>query len=402
VHVVNASTSPAIDFTDITDTNGKLQLVDVPTSTQAYAINVTKDGYSNEQTYAPGGAGNPNPVKPHATVSSQAVTELSFTIDRLAPVAISSVGTRCEVMANEPFTLDGSKLIGTSPDVKKYTFTSTIGVSGVSTQQLEWDTYTLSYTGSKYLVGTTLYQPMAIAPSSTQPVAIVLAPASGAALRVVTLNSVTGQPIDAQVALSGPTSVTASSSYAAYTETDWSGGGYTSANNLVLGSSITLAPLGGPYSTSTEGVFESGTIDLGGSTARAAHLAWSATTPAGTEVRFQIAGSDTGSGWSFIGPDGTNGSHFTSPSDVPGQLSNKRYVRYRAYLRTTDASQTPTLQAVALEFTGPCVPPGQRLFTGLSNGSYSITATAPGYTQASSTASVSSGSQQRILMLDPS
>src|SRR5258708_819773 len=68
VVVTNATVTPSISFTDTTNASGVLQLVGVPTSTQAYHVVVTKSGYSSDQTYQSGLGSNPHPVKPDATV----------------------------------------------------------------------------------------------------------------------------------------------------------------------------------------------------------------------------------------------------------------------------------------------------------------------------------------------
>jgi len=63
VLVENFTASPTISISDETNTDGILQLVDIPTSTQSYEVTVSKNGYSSEQTYELGDPSNPNPVK---------------------------------------------------------------------------------------------------------------------------------------------------------------------------------------------------------------------------------------------------------------------------------------------------------------------------------------------------
>ncbi|MEK7110930.1 MAG: hypothetical protein AAB867_03685, partial [Patescibacteria group bacterium] len=43
VRIVNASVTPSIDLTDVTNASGVLQLVGVPTSTQSYSIDISKE-----------------------------------------------------------------------------------------------------------------------------------------------------------------------------------------------------------------------------------------------------------------------------------------------------------------------------------------------------------------------
>src|SRR6185369_2095173 len=87
-------------------------------SNQSYQITVTKNGYSTDKTYPPGGAGNPNPTKPHATVLLQQLTQTSFSIDALSNLTIKSVTPACAAVPNLSFTLTGSKTIG--PGIPKY------------------------------------------------------------------------------------------------------------------------------------------------------------------------------------------------------------------------------------------------------------------------------------------
>jgi uncharacterized repeat protein (TIGR01451 family) len=85
-------------------------------------------------------------------------------------------------------------------------------------------------------------------------------------------------------------------------------------------------------------------------------LSWTATTPGGTNLRFQIAASNSAVGpFNFVGPDGTAATFFTSSGASLGQFNGNRYLKYRAYLSTTDSTMTPTLNDVTLCFT--VVPP---------------------------------------------
>jgi Carboxypeptidase regulatory-like domain/IPT/TIG domain/Dockerin type I domain len=81
-------------------------------------------------------------------------------------------------------------------------------------------------------------------------------------------------------------------------------------------------------------------------------LSWTATTPANTSLQFQVAGSNNVNGpFNFVGPDGTAGTFFTTSGASLSQFYNLRYLEYKAYLATTDSSQTPTLSDVTLCFT---------------------------------------------------
>lgn len=114
---------------------------------------------------------------------------------------------------------------------------------------------------------------------------------------------------------------------------------------------------GGQYAAS--GTFESSTFNPGYQTAFHRFTA-TFNKPVGTDIQFQVSGADVGGDgtcatatFTFVGPDGTAGSYFTtttSPltatiplSPGPGYMSSARCFRYRAYLTTSDALQTSTL-----------------------------------------------------------
>jgi hypothetical protein len=69
VHIVLASSTAPIDYTDVTGANGMLQLVGVLPAVNAYQVSATKPGYSLDQTYNPAGPTTTHPVLPYATVA---------------------------------------------------------------------------------------------------------------------------------------------------------------------------------------------------------------------------------------------------------------------------------------------------------------------------------------------
>lgn len=87
-------------------------------------------------------------------------------------------------------------------------------------------------------------------------------------------------------------------------------------------------------------------------------LSWNATVPANTSLRFQVAASNAFSGpFNFVGPDGTAATFFTTSGASLSQFDNNRYLRYRAFLSTTDSAASPTLNDVTVCHTNPCIPP---------------------------------------------
>jgi autotransporter-associated beta strand protein len=112
-----------------------------------------------------------------------------------------------------------------------------------------------------------------------------------------------------------------------------------------------------PVTYVASGSIESSLIDAG-SSVHWTDLSWGAQTPSGTEVKFQVAFSNSSSGpFDFIGPDGTNSSFFTSSvADLSllGNLSQgKRYFKYKAFLATTNSSNTAVLSEVTACYCNP-------------------------------------------------
>jgi hypothetical protein len=92
---------------------------------------------------------------------------------------------------------------------------------------------------------------------------------------VTTRDSASGQLVNADVVVSGPSySASVNTGSAEYTESNWSGGRYVSATNISAGADVELAGSPGTYSTSSVGILESNTIDLGGVSASLHGLSW--------------------------------------------------------------------------------------------------------------------------------
>lgn len=391
MHVVNASVTPSIDLTDTTNASGVLQLVGVPTSTEGYQIFASKAGYSADQTYPTGGASNPNPVKPNATVAAQTVTSVTLSIDRTSALSIHSSDGLCAPVGNIPFTMNGAKLIGTAPDILKTSLATSTDASGfLALPSVEWDTYALALSGgSSDLLGTIPLSPLAVNPSSTADFRFVVRPAADPALLVTAVDSISGAgvPGASVTAAAGAFSETLAAGHAFVSQSDWSGGQFSSqsggVNTSVAGKIMLLINASGTYNVNTNDWLISNTIDLGGASTTFYGIAWTPSSePAGTGVQFQVAANNDNATWNFV---------TVSPGPLPALLSGNRYLRYRVFLNTTDENATPEIDGVTFEFSGNCVPPYQALFTGLAQGTYAVTVTAPNYADGSSTAAVGPG-----------
>lgn len=414
VQVINPSVAPSINLTDTTNASGVLQLVGVPTSTQGYQVIVTKPGYSTDRTYPLGAPLNPNPAKPNLTVAAQTVTAATFIIDGLSSLTVHTSDNRCVPIGGGSFSLYGSKLIGTNPDVLKFSTTSATDATGfLAIPNLEWDTYTLTLNNAaKNLVGTIPLSPLVVNPSSTADFRFVVQPAANPSLLVTAVDSITGAGIpNASVTVSnGGFSQSLTAGHAFITQGDWSSSQYASQSGGLDADSypgeLSLSlNTSGTYNVGVTEWLISNTFDLGGSSSTLYSISWNPAeqppqTGAGS-LAFQIAANNDNMTWNFIGPDGTSESYFTSSSSVlPLLLSGNRYLRYKVYLSTADENATPDLHDVSFEFSADCVPPARALFTDLLQGSYTIDLTATNYVAGSTTIEVGGGAQSATIPLN--
>lgn len=412
VQVIDASVTPSVDVTDSTNASGVLELIGVPTSTQGYQVLISKSGFSSAQTYAPGGASNPDPVNPNITVVSGTVSDVTLSIDAFSTLALTTTNDVCQPVASETVAMQGTQLIGTSPDVYNFATTTVTNHAGsASVTSVPWDTYTLTDTDAgEDIAGTIPFSPLTVNPSSTQAFQFILQPAANPSLLVSVVDAATGDGIpNATVTLSKSAfSESLETDHATESQNDWSGTGATGYSSQsggidpisVPGQFTLLATASGTYATGTTESLVSNTFNIGGTSSTFNALSWApAVQPANTQLEFQVAADNDNATWNFIGPDGTSNTFFTVSSTLPASLAGDRYFRYEAFLATQDPSETPVVTNVSFDFTGNCVPPAQTLFTSLGQGSYSVNVTAPGYANNSENVSVSSGFQSSTIQM---
>ncbi|HRY62438.1 MAG TPA: prepilin-type N-terminal cleavage/methylation domain-containing protein [Candidatus Paceibacterota bacterium] len=401
VNIVNSYVTPQVNMSDVTGISGALQLVDVISSNQKYKISVSKDGYSSDMTYTPRLAANPNPTKPDATVASKQVTQISFSIDKLSALNVSTVTSTCTSTPNINFRLVGSKLIGTNPDVYKFSADYTTGADATKTiDNLEWDTYSVSIpntlTSTHAMAGTLSMVPVSLLPDTTQDLKIIVAPKNLNGLLISLKDSGTGLSVSgAEVTLrKNGTSVVLTTGRGSKAQSDWQGGAgqadlydetkYYSSSNVNTASSegeIVLSSTLGEYET--DGTLESSTFDTG-SEGNFYNLNWlpidEPTASGPDSVKFQIATNNDKSTWNYVGPDGTGNTYFTSSGEALGAShEGRRYIRYKVFLHTDDVASTPNISNVSFGFTSDCVPSGQVFFDGLSLGDYELDVVKEGY-----------------------
>jgi prepilin-type N-terminal cleavage/methylation domain-containing protein len=421
VHIVNSSVTPAIDITDVTNVSGLYTAVGVPPSVQRYAITVSKSGYSTEQTLPVGATGNPNPTKPHATVTASNSTQVSFAIDQTSTLRVTTSDADCNAIPSLPLTLMGSKTIGLSPTIYLYNQNLTTPSGGLLTvSPLVWDAYTAVETSNAYtLAGTIPVMPASLLPNATQDLRLVLTPQSNRNLLVSVVSSTTGIPVSlADVRLQkGSYDATKITGVGVKTQTDWSGGGsqalftdqskyFTSDGNVDMYTSagdLTLSRSSGVYSSS--GTLTSSTFDVGTAT-NFSQISWAlATQPSQTgtnSVRFQIATNTDNTTWTYKGPDSTSATYYTTPgTTIHDSHDGDRYLRYKIFLQSANTAYTPTISNISFTYTTECTPPGQVVFTGRGNGNHTLIVSKAGYVTSTSTVSMSTNEKQVTIPLSP-
>jgi prepilin-type N-terminal cleavage/methylation domain-containing protein len=421
VHVVNSDSTPAIDLTDVTDVNGSYQLIDVPPGVNKYQITVSKGGYSTERTYAAGGVAGSNPTRPHATVTTGALTQASFSIDRLGSLAVTSLDSACAAVAGVDFSLTGTKKIGATPVYKYAANLVTNGGGTVSLSDMEWDTYAPVVTDAAFdLLGTLPVTPLILNPGASENLTLIVGPKNPRRLLVTVKDATTKQPLtgaSVRLTSTGGYDVTLATGRGYVSQSDWVGGSgqddyanvakYLSQNGTVKTSTAGQLSLaissGSRYYTS--GSLTSSTFDLG-APASFQQVIWAPTsqpTQVGTDgVRVQLAANNDNTTWDFVGPDGTAATYYTTANQAiwPGH-NGSRYLRYKVFLQSANNRYTPTVSDLYLSFTTGCMPPGQVNFAGLASGTYTLTVSKSGYTTKTSSPAVSSSWQRADVELTP-
>lgn len=389
--IINNALNPTISISDQTNNSGVLQLVDIPTSTEKYEITVTKNGYSSDKTYPFGAPSNPNPLKVHATVVSQQVTSISFAIDKISSINFKTRDKMCSNIGNVEYFLEGEKLIGASPDVIKYSASSTTDSSGQKTiNNLEWDSYVFSNLNNSYdIAGYSHLSPIILNPDISTSTFWLMETKNPKSFLVTVKNSSSSLINGASVKLekSGFSQIFYTGRKSFF-QTDWSSVQYNSQSGGINSENptgkIALSAINGKYSTSTEEWLISNTFDIGTSSVNFYNLKWQPTSqPPQTgndSLKFQIAANNDNATWNFIGPDGMAESYYSiSDTQIYSGHNNNRYLRYKAFLKTNDENFTPSLEYVEINFYSGCIPNGQVFFNNLTAGAYILTITKSGY-----------------------
>ena len=405
VNVENTALLPTVTISDETNNAGLLQLVDIPTSTTAYQITVSKAGYSTERTYAPDAFLPSTPVKLNATVAEQQITDISFGIDRLAELTVGTAGQFCQTVGGVGFHLEGNKVVAIEPDVKKYSEDILTQSDGSAVMNLGWDSYALIPNDAQYYFSgfTPPRSSITLDPGVNYSFNAIVEPRVDAGF-LLTVQDASGAAIAGASAALVKTGFneTLLTGRRLFKDTDWSASQYTAQDGGVEVDSpageMRLVDLGGgTYATTTESWLISRTFNFGTSTFYT--LRWNpAASPPETgpdSLRFQIATNGGDNIWDFLGPDGTaNTFYTTSDTSIATVHNGDRYLQYKVFLKTINETATPRLEDVTIEFASACTPASQVFFNGLSGGSYELTVSKAGYETATSSISIAAGAWQ--------
>lgn len=434
IHIESPTTTPTLILDRKSDVNGEWIEVGLPARVEGYRIEVSKPGYSSDRTYART-VTNPNPIKPNATVVNGQVTEITFAIDLVATLNIRTLNSLCQNVDGVGVNVKGAKLIGVNPDVLKFnnSYSSVAGL--IPLTNLEWDTYTPALTtGQSWIVrGTSPIQKIDVLPGAFQTFTIILDTfTTPNNILVIVKDSATGVPIEGafvQLQKGGSQPLpfqqgavehydTAYTGGSVWVQSDWTGGsgvatwssstpdryfqdnGNIDVNSMPTG--VRLRKVSGQHQS--PGWVESGTFDTGTSASNYTTITWEPTSQnPTTELKFQVAANNDNATWDYSGPDGTNATYYTvAGTSISSALDGNRYVRYKAYLSTTDDRRTPVLTSVSINYVSGCFTPGQVLFKDLTAGNnYNIGVSAPGYTDQVINSLDINGSQVLEILMSP-
>jgi prepilin-type N-terminal cleavage/methylation domain-containing protein len=422
VEIRYPTTSPyTYDLFDTTNNSGVVTEIGLPAGVNAYRIIASYPGYSTAQTY-PITSQNPNPNHPDATVANGKVTQLTLSIDVLSNLTIDTLNQTCQPISGVNLNVSGSNLIGNTPNVLAFNNNYSSVAGAVALTGIPTDTYTPTLlTGqSNIIYGTSPIQKIDVLPGTSQTFSMILGGNSTPnSLLVIVKDATSGTALEGatvQLQENGSSQISSGiTGGSVWLQNDWSGGsgqanwsttttsqyyqdnGEVNASNANL---LQLAKIGGNYVTATATLISS-TFDTGTGATNYTILSWKPTSQSpSTTLEFQIAANNDDATWNFVGPDGTPNTYFTtSGNDIGASLSNNRYVRYKVYMSTTNPAISPALTSVFVNFVTGCYTPGQTIFTGLNNDTYSVTVSIPNYqTQTITPVNVNGNQSLQVLM----
>ena len=106
VQIIDSSTTPSVNFTTLSDSNGYVVIGGAATSSQ-FQVYVSRTGYSSAQTYARAGQ-NANPTPGYLTVTENQTTSATFAIDLLGTLIFSTFSPATTTAFSDLFTSSGN------------------------------------------------------------------------------------------------------------------------------------------------------------------------------------------------------------------------------------------------------------------------------------------------------
>lgn len=389
-----------LNLTRTSDANGKWIEVGLPSSVNDYHLIVTKNGYSQDQTY-PSTVSNPNPIKSDATILNAQVTVISFAIDKLSSITYNTLSRTCQVLPDIGIGVRGSKKIGT-PNILKFDNIYTSDGNGkIELNNIEWDNYTPGIVGNTYMIyGSSPIQEINLMPDTNQVFNFILGPKTTNNLLVIVKDGLTGNPVeDATITLtnintSPETNESGITGGSLWSQQYWNNGQgqvdwvdstkYFQDDGNINTTDLPLAMRlinDGVNTLTNSGVLTSSTFDTGSSITSYTTLNWQPTSQDGeTSVKFQIATNDDNTTWNFVGPDNTSATFYTISNITINPTTSGRYIRYKVFLETTNVAKNPTITSVNINYVAGCFTPGQVMFPGLEKSSdYELVISKSGY-----------------------
>lgn len=210
VHLVNSSVSPAVDLTTSTNSDGRVIIPGLTASSGSYQLSVTKTGYTTEQTYTPTSSFTPDVDHSHLTAIAGDLTSKTFSIDAVSALTIQTVSDIGAALGNIPYTLVGSKKIGTDAlgeNVYLFNQEDTTDAGGsFSYEDMTWDTYSFAIDGDATgydIKETSSALPLVIGPGTSTTLTTVLVPHEAFTLHVTVLTTAQEPISNASVHVTG-------------------------------------------------------------------------------------------------------------------------------------------------------------------------------------------------------
>lgn len=201
--VVNNDTlDPPISITTQTNDQGRVLLPGFPPANNSYRLSVTKDSYTQEQTYDTTATFFPLPEYSHVSMLAQQVTARTFFIDRAASLSTTTRDEAGIPLPTIAYGLRGTKIRGRDENnnpVYKVDATASTNAQGQGSHSgLEWDTYSVTIDGAATgydIKETSSVVPVSIIPGAALNLTMTLVPHTPHSLHV-TVVSVAGAPVD--------------------------------------------------------------------------------------------------------------------------------------------------------------------------------------------------------------